>query len=903
MGRKKTYVFGSMSNLNTEGEEVRQAIIYGALQGRLYNKFNDLGEYILKSSQLGGAGWPVTCSGVKHRNYILWANNKSFSDYKEPEKYGDTDRTFASLIGLTSPTISMEISLDENQAKNVIENYLGYQLQDEELTNQTVTATGITKDGTLVPIELENVDIKRSWHYRLVISYVGGYDQENLGKAYIFDNGDYYVQEQQWFRYGLISNKNFVAIASGNNASDVDYDEEQDKIDEALDPDYEQTEGEEVALEGDAEDIWLFWGYNTTETHVDEETNEEVVETIFNEEEQEYVELADWVNAKVPGNNNKTVFYILSGYLYPTDTVEGYASEDGYIKVTETTDAHGNKVYEPVRELGAKVNLKFKYSFELEDYQSTYTEEYEVWYNLDNVKFFSLVLNNSEALEDDILGSTTSDVTNESLYMSPPISVKNDGTWLTENNSKNWYWRNWRACKQEYGDEEYFGEVFDGVMESLTDGKIKWVYLMYGIPVNMCQYNYCAHYAIQFFKMLCVPNWQDIELGSGFTYSSGGRSWSFNANSFNFHYQWSISGMIYATGSGLCPAGANTDIYPGAGGCVSYQGQYTCWRQNTPDTWEYVQVSGYTTTFTSIKNGKSYTLASNGWLDKVWETENVKRNCSKNLLPISMTVLKQICIADWTDCVQYIRNVGATAYKVVKKKWYQTGLFKFIMIIIVIIIIVVASYFGGPAGSAASSAAGAGILGAAYTLLWNVLISVAVSAAVAIVCKLILAPILTNLFGDLIGGILTAIVQIVVTYYCIGLTDITDISNTSLLNEFSNPTTWLTLAKAGLEGYSNMLNEKLESINIKNQQLQDTVNRTQSLIASAWQELGVGSALSRTTGTAIMAQNVAQSAVESPEKYFERTLTSGSDIAEKTLYVVEEFPNILLQQRPYSNIA
>lgn len=901
MSRKKTYTAVGMSNLNTEGEENRWAQI-NVLRAQLSGI--GAGSVYVMDNQRGDAGSINNGAGVRHRNYILWARDKPFSDYNNEDKYGDTgDSTFDDLINMVSPTISAEIGLTEDTLETILEDKFNITLTSETLTNQEITVDAITTSGSKVSVTI-TTDITRTWYCQTDISYIGGYDLETLGKAYIYQNGDVYKygdgNKSGWFGYGLITGDTYVFISPGNAASDVDYDEEQDEIDAALNPDYEVSEGDEVQLTGEALDAWFFWGYNTTEEHVDEETNETVTEEVFNEEEQEYIYLDNWLQDQVGDYNTKdTVFYVLAGYVYAVDIIDAYETQDGLILVqfNDVTQA-----YEPVQKLeGETMTLYHYYSWELEDYQSTYTKEAYSRIDLDNIKFFSLVLNNEDALNDPVLGGTTEETETEDLLFSPPITFKHDKTWYTEDNAHDWYWRHWRACKQAMGDSDYFDEVFDSLQESLTDGKIAWVYFVFGLPTNMCQLNYCAHYAIQFFKMLTVSNWRNINRGQEFTSTTGSRSYTINANTFNYHFQFSWSSVTYASGSGLCPAPGYSDIRPGEGGVCTYEGKTTIWRQEEPDAWEYVQPVNYETKFTSIKNGKSRTIATDGWTDAIWETEGVTRNYSENIIPLSKVIFNEIPIADFTDIMQYCYNIGVTAYKVVKKKWYQTGLFQIIMVIIVIVITIIASIYGGPAGGAAAGTAGSAILGGAYALLWNIVINIAVSIIVAYVLQIVLAPILTKVFGDVIGQIFTTIISIYVSMKLGGAIGSMNTNAGTMTAIMTDPKTWLQAINAGMQGYSNMVAKKVQAIQNKTDALADTVEEIQNDIDQAIAEnLGGGNIL-KYVNDALYTQKTPAD-VESVETFFKRVFLSGSDIAEITMQCHDEFADIYINNSPIAQI-
>lgn len=901
MGRKKTYVSTSISNLNTDGEEIRYAQLC-VFQNVLY-KLSYVADATM-DAQRGDYG-PGNGAGVLQRNYIIWARDKSFADYDDEDKYGTYDGTFNNLIGMSSPSISISVdTVDEATLQEILAIKCGISLNEQTLTNQRITVDGITDTGQIVQVTI-TTDVTITKKVSTEVSHVGAYDLEKLALAYIYEHGSSYVNG--WLGYGIISGDEFVTVSSGDSATDVDYDEDEDELESVLNPNYETTEGDNVDLTGDANDAWLFWGYNTTEDHIDEETNETVTETVFNQEEDEYIYLSSWLDSKISNRSSSTTYYVLAGYVYSVYKIDAYETDSNgliLVQLNETT-----QTYEPRSKIdGETMTLLHYYSWELEDYQSTYTASYYSQIDLDTIEFFSLVLDNDVAAVDDVLGSTTTtEVSKESLLFSPPIVYMRSKTWTTYSNNACWYWYNWRASYKALGDKDNFDETLDSLQETLTDSNIAWVYEIFGLPTNMCQLSYCARYGIQFFKMLGISDWGSITIGEDYSVSGGSRTYDINAtsNSVNYKVRVGWSSTYYCTGSGICPVPGDNDIIAGRGGYASYNNRHTLWRQATPDTWEYIQISGYYFRFRDIKNGKSETVASDGWSADIWEVEQVTRNYSKCLIPISKTVASYIPIADFTDLMQYCYNIGVTAYKVVKKKWYQTGLFKIILVIIIIIITVIVSIYSGPQNGAYVGSAGAGFLATAQALLWDIIVNVAVSMVVGYLLQIVIAPILTSIFGDIIGELLTTVLTIVVSYYTGGALGTVDTSSTSILDKFMSPLTWLDMLNQGIELYVQKIYGKIEDIQNKMEELEDTYEERTTEIEEAWAAMlgDSNNELIKIVQKGIREQEAQTMAVvESASNFISKKLMYGADIADLTVYTLENYVELNLNTQPYSKI-
>lgn len=108
------------------------------------------------------------------------------------------------------------------------------------------------------------------------------------------------------------------------------------------------------------------------------------------------------------------------------------------------------------------------------------------------------------------------------------------------------------------------------------------------------------------------------------------------------------------------------------------------------------------------------------------------------------------------------------SYQVVKKKWYQSGIFGFVLAVVIAVVVAVITVTTAGAGTPAAALAGSGILGSAAavgaTLGLSGLLAIAVGAAAnAIAAMLVLQAVNTvasEAFGAQIGRILTAVTSV-----------------------------------------------------------------------------------------------------------------------------------------------
>lgn len=717
-GKTKTYVSASISNVFTEdAEEMRTAILAGLES--------------ISDHELDKDRWTVHVNdvllhsnGTKYRNYCYWSKNYKYTSYHE-EYFADTDKTYAELIGFVEPSVSTSDMPSDEDMSALLQRDYEYNPDLEEYKTEYKMCNCITATGSVVVASIPFVTYKKD-KYKIISSYSGKYNTEKAGEAYIWST-DEYIEDNAPFIYAENTTYNVSPASS-----------------------FSDDEGN--SLGGGADDIVIQLGYTVQEEHtlVEGEGEPEMMD-IFYDTKSELVH----IKQVYPDNGGN--YFILAAYIYSEYYAQNYEKEGDLIKLDENL--------KPIPIENSFEITEFEYEFSRESYDSVLVDYYTSTIDIESVRPVGICIPATQANADSIISNMFTDHEPVDLKIAPPVCFKCDKRWLDENGDEWWYNVSDKALTKVSADWDYIDTLFENLYPTGNSSEdIAYVYLLYGLPTNMCQLDYCAKYALQFFKQLLVPGWEAIARGQDYTYSVGGRGYSYDAHSFNFHFQFSVGGATYVSGSGKCPCKSEDDRDYSDAGYAWYNGADTIWRQLTNNAWEYIQIRGYSTTFAYIKNGKSAGIGSNGWGDKLWENEAIfKRNYSKAIIPVSAEIAKNIPFTAWTDMTQYIGHIGVTCYKVVKTKWYQTGLFKIVLIIIVIVVTVVVSYFCPPAGAAVGSMG----FGA---ILFDVLISVAISIACAVVINTFLKPILVKLLGNFWGNLISAIATIIASYYVINFT-------------------------------------------------------------------------------------------------------------------------------------
>lgn len=877
----KTYCSASMSNLNSSSPEFRWERL-AILETSTAHWQHIMRGLYLQETQLGG-------HGTSFRNWIYWARKYKFSGYHNVPELAKYDKTYNELIQFIEPQVQASVSLDENQMQGFLENTLNLPSGSQTSEDGSITVTGVMPDGSLKEVTITG-RYRVTYFNKTIDSYSGAYDSSILGEAYVWQHYDQYLADSDYIKRYILNNGDITAyqVIPGDNLS------------EAGDSDDDYTH-----VDGDQDDCWLQLGYSFTEPHVDEDTNENVDVDVFNSEENIYIALQSLIS-------KYSMYFAIWGYIYnkiELDSNQYVLDNNGYLKLNNSGNPTKNELLPdiegnlPEPEWKA-VKVPFKISYE--DWEKTVTEEYETDINLASVQGFGYIQDLTTAANNPYLGSSiNTDISNLESLMPPIVCFRHDKRWIDENFwGGDWWLVNTYACKKVSQDKNYYPDLFESLRKQITQGDVAWVYLIYGLPCNYAQTHYGAHYALQFFKQLTIPNWQQYTHGSVGSASGKGKAYTFKARQFNLTFRFSVGNTYYQCGKGMCPVAGYSDVRPGEAGVKEYNGGTTFWNQCQSDSWECITVYGYSNTFTNIKNGVGASAGGANWYLPIWKEENVERQYSKCILPMMWQVGKNIPYTDWTNLYQFCANVGATAYKVVKTKWYQSGLFKIILTIVIIVISVIVMIYCPPAGGMLASM-GASIAASVggSTLFWTAVVTVAASVAVSVVVNALITPILKDAFGPVVGSILGALVSIAAMSYLSGSFNVV-----GLLDQFMNPMTWLAIGNAGINAKQEILQQKMKELQSQMQEWNQMVEERHDEINSLYADVlgGKGSNpyllnLRRHYG-ATNANATETNTVETGEQMINRCITGVINAIPNSIYVLEEYSPLSIENNTIPSI-
>lgn len=256
------------------------------------------------------------------------------------------------------------------------------------------------------------------------------------------------------------------------------------------------------------------------------------------------------------------------------------------------------------------------------------------------------------------------------------------------------------------------------------------------------------------------------------------------------------------------------------------------------------------------------------------------------LVPIHYPTLKEMSLVDSTQMATANSFIVFNSYKVVKKKWYQTGIFKIVLFVAMIVITIAYPPLG--AATVAAWASIGAVIG--LTGLAAVVVGAVISQLVSMIIMRIIGTISTAVFGEKFGQIFAAVAAFVAT-----------IVGSNLASGGNLATAWSSLMSAqnlinlsmsvgnGIAGYiSASASQKLQQSSKLMEEYEIKSDELSELFA---QNLGFGmGVIDPMSLTDIDTGNF----VESEQQFLTRTLMTGSDIAELSMGMLTNFSELTL---------
>ena len=300
--------------------------------------------------------------------------------------------------------------------------------------------------------------------------------------------------------------------------------------------------------------------------------------------------------------------------------------------------------------------------------------------------------------------------------------------------------------------------------------------------------------------------------------------------------------------------------------------------------WQYAHDAYRRLTITGLKHtnfvyrGKTVEISAWDALDDLEESGFIIPLQEETLFGLPLPVTTQLTTAS--------TYMMFNSYKIVKQKWYQTGIFKVILVIITIVISIYFPPAGGAAGGLLGTNIGVGTaLGFSGTAA--IIAGAIANAVVSMIVTEIVSRVAVTLLGPKLGSIIGAVLSIVAVSVGTSLA-----GGKPLALSFGNlmsADNLMKLTSALGNGISAYIASATQETIVETQEVLEDYKRQAKAIAERYtQEFGDTSGVIDPFAVA----DVLQFQIEDPSIFLNRTLMTGTDIADLSHNMLDNFTTL-----------
>ena len=295
--------------------------------------------------------------------------------------------------------------------------------------------------------------------------------------------------------------------------------------------------------------------------------------------------------------------------------------------------------------------------------------------------------------------------------------------------------------------------------------------------------------------------------------------------------------------------------------------------QETPTTWRKLKIVGL--------NHKN--LIYKGKAVEITAKEALEDNDESGfIIPLHEGIYRSMGMIDGTQMATACSFMVFNCYKVVKQKWYQTTLFKIILIVVAIIIIVVTWGTGTPA-----------VLTALAAVLGGTTMAIILAATIYVLAGMVITSMIgklaTNLFGAKWGAIIGTIVSILVMN--VGSAMASGQTLSTAFSQLMRADNILALTSALGDAYAGYMAASTAEVMQENQAVLGNYQTESRKIREQWARMFGGG---RAMIDPFEITEAFQVNLESMDSFLQRTLMTGSDVADMSLNMLTNFSSITL---------
>jgi hypothetical protein len=519
-------------------------------------------------------------------------------------------------------------------------------------------------------------------------------------------------------------------------------------------------------------------------------------------------------------------------------------------------------------------------------------------------------------------------VSNDLQKFYPIIPLRRENTMVDLGNFPTQYGWNRKAVRRCFGTKRKYNDLIDSLTDNPDISDIDHAWTVFGVSLGTQQQD-GKKYLYEFFK-----NLSDTTIGMGGAIknpSTFGTQWAAYVAALKSSTNDEIAGTgrptppvmqdytMFTNSSGTVQDWLyNVTITAKGGGQVLGTGYHANALGKVGKTWTYIKYTitleivrvdaagDYTYTFRDfavIAFGKQ--LTSNSWEEYEFfdlvHVNNVygglavttlgdaaiasMNENSSFIVPLFDDAFDELTLVRRTQLSLECAFLVVNYYDKVKIPWYAPGFFKIIVVIIIIVVAVYTGYVSGESvgvlGSNAAVGTSLGLTGAAAITAGAI-----ANAAAAAVISGLLTKVSTAIFGEEFGRIIGLIAS-AISINALSSPDSFNLANS--WTELTKADNLIKLSFSGVEQYGSYLQGQASEINTKTQAVLLESNEVLQEITRMTQELLGNTGIDPATIT-----NALRYATENPAQFLSRTTMTGTEIAELSMKIIEDFPNLQL---------
>lgn len=476
-----------------------------------------------------------------------------------------------------------------------------------------------------------------------------------------------------------------------------------------------------------------------------------------------------------------------------------------------------------------------------------------------------------------------------------------------------------RVDNEDYGDESHqstdlyktgkrvlkkVGIKIEDLVDQINDNEdiedIDYCYVVFGVNLN-AKSQECRRYLYRFFEHLQSVSEVTEDDNDAWVPSSGTSPPTnvlkiFSEENRDKHHdieiQWQYINTTVETGTVFDDAkpddvmiaieGSQIELDLG-GGLALDKSKLIATRQIDEDTYARMEIVGLTYE-NFVYNGKSVQITA--WESMQEPDEEDEEQEEGFILPLNYEIIRNTPMVELTDLAYQCNHLVFNCYKVVKQKWYQTGIFKVIIIIIAIVVIVATWGQGTPAVavSLATMFAEAGI---------SILLAQVLAATIFVLGAMIVTNLITKVSIQLFGEKWGAVIGVIASFVVMNWSNLSTMFGQVATNGLSSIITAQSIMQATTllsNAYGAYVSGEMSELQQKAMGLwsdyQEDMKKIEDLTKA-----NLGTNLDMIDIQGYMDASFTQ-LFENPDSFLARTLLTGSDVCEITAGLVSNFAEV-----------